>query len=96
MISRNPRIKAFIKHHSQIFWYIPEAKKETISDEFLLEHVINHCDIPAIMELFTIMGTEKAELIFRSLKGRRKNNIYPEYYNLFDLYFKRHVQAGTQ
>jgi len=88
---RNPKIKAFIKQHENLFWSTPADKKENISDELLVETILNYADLNAIKELFNIMGLEKVKLIFQSFKGRRRNNLYPEIYNFFRIYFKQHA-----
>jgi hypothetical protein len=81
--------RAFIRKHRDLFWYTPESEKENISDEFLLEHIINYADIPSIKELIKIMGFENAHRIFKSYTGRKKGNIYPEFYSLFSHYFEK-------
>jgi two-component SAPR family response regulator len=35
----NPEVKAFIRKHSSLFWYIPEDKKEEISPDVLVEFI---------------------------------------------------------
>jgi hypothetical protein len=91
MKQRNNALKNFIKQNSLLFWDTPEKFKTNISDELLLEQILNYADLNTIKEYFKIIGFENAREIFNNLKGRRKQNIYPEIYTLFSEYFKRYV-----
>lgn len=96
IVSHSIQLRDFIRENSHLFWYTPDDKKDEVSEEFIMEQVLNYCDLPTIKKFFDIVGIEKAHQIFNKLTGRRKNNIYPEIYNLFDGYFKRHAQRNTQ
>ena len=86
---RSREVKKFIDQHQNLFWYTPAKEKENISDELLLETILNYADLLTIKEFFKLMGIEKIKLIFQNLEGRKKGNIYPEIYHLFSEYFKR-------
>ncbi len=86
---RDKKLKQFIKDNQQLFWYTPENKKEEISDELLLEMVINYAELDKIKKLFKLMGLNNVRNILESLEGRKQNNIYPELYNFFKEYLKR-------
>lgn len=88
-ILRDKEIKQFIKENQQLFWYTPENKKEEISDELLLEMVINYSELDNILKLFNLMGLDRVEKTFKSFEGRKKNNIYPELFHFFKEYLKR-------
>lgn len=92
----SPEIKAFIRRHSSLFWYTPEDKKEDISEEFLVETILNYGDLKDINELITLLGKEKTALIFYSAKGRKKLNYYPEIYNFFNLFFNKYVSQHSK
>ncbi|MGC9352690.1 MAG: hypothetical protein ACP5D9_02565 [Mariniphaga sp.] len=87
----SPEIKAFIRKHSTLFWYIPEDKKEDISHEVLVEFILNYGSMDDVRELFRIMGIKKAAKVFFNAKGRRKLNYYPELYNYFKLFFEKYA-----
>ena len=36
---RTPELKAYIRKHNALFWYIPQEKKEEVSDELLIETI---------------------------------------------------------
>lgn len=86
---RSQEIKKFISEHQALFWYTPAMEKENISEELLLEHMLNYADLKTIKRLFALMGIQKVKAIFQNFKGRKKRNIYPEIYHLFSEYLKR-------
>src|SRR5690554_6064459 len=81
-------LQKYIKKHEALFWYIPQEKKKNISNELLLETILNYGTMGDVKELISVMGFEKVFTIFFSLKGRKKNIYYPEIYNYFSLLFK--------
>ena len=87
----SPEIKAYIHKHRELFWYTPEKEKENISEELLVETILNYGDMDAVKELFKVMGVENASTVFFGMQGRKKLNFYPEIYNFFSLYFKGHA-----
>jgi hypothetical protein len=88
-------LKKFIHKNSHLFWYTPSDKLDQMSDELILEHVLNYAELPTVKEYFSIVGLDKARDIFMNLKGRKKGNIYPEIYALFSTFFERHAQKHT-
>ncbi len=87
----SPEIKAFIQEHRSLFWYTPEDKKEDISEEFLVETILNYGDINTIKTLIRIIGVKEISQIFFNTAGRKKLNYYPEIYNFFFLLFSRYA-----
>ena len=91
-ISMNsPEVKEFIRQHSDLFWYTPEDKKEDIGPELLLETILNYGTLDDIRTLLKIWGIREAANVFYSAEGRKKLNYFPEIYNYFSLYFKKHA-----
>ena len=90
-MERVPEVKKFIEDHQELFWYSPAPKSETVSDELLVEMVLNYGTLEEVQSLFRITGIAWVAAIFRSMTGRKKLNIYPELYNFFNLYFDRYV-----
>ena len=86
---KEQQLKRFIKKHKHLFWYTPEKNKLEISDELLLENVLNYTELSTIQEYLNIVGINKAKTIFKKFKGRKKGNLYPEIYNFFSAYFDR-------
>ena len=89
---RTPEIKQFILQHSDLFWYIPQDKKEDISDDLLMETILNYGTLAEFKELEKLMGgARNLSIVFKGLDGRKITNYYPEVYNFFNLYFQRHA-----
>jgi hypothetical protein len=55
-MTNTPEIKQFIKENSSLFWWIKEDKKENISQEFLVETILNYGDIKSVKKLFELIG----------------------------------------
>jgi len=55
----SPEVKAFIRKHSNLFWYIPEDKKEDISEDVLVEFILNYGTLDDVTELLRILGIHK-------------------------------------
>jgi len=90
----NVEIKKFIRQHSNLFWYIPENKKEEISHELLLETILNYGTLEDFKELVSIIGMDTAYKIFKSSVGkseRRKGNYHELTLNFFSLLFEQYV-----
>ena len=87
----SPAVKEFIRKHSNLFWYIPEDKKEDISEDVLVEFILNYGTLDDVKELFRILGIHNVAQVFFSAKGRKKLNYYPEIYNYFSLFFNKHA-----
>jgi hypothetical protein len=92
----SPEVKAFIRRHSALFWYTPEDKKEEISEEFLVETILNYGDIDSVKELISILGINNiAKIFFNSIgkSERRKGNYHELTLNYFNLLFKSYAPA---
>ena len=95
-MKNTPEIKEFIKEHRNLFWYIPEEKKENISVESLIETILNYGSLKDCLLLIELIGVDKTLEILQNAKGRKKNNFYPEIYNFFTLYLNRRAQRNIK
>jgi len=91
MSTNTPQIKQFIKENSSLFWYTPESEKENISNELLVETILNYGDLNTVKKLIITLGMQTTANVFLNMQGRKKMNFYPEIYNFFSLYFKRYA-----
>jgi hypothetical protein len=90
----NPAIIEFIHQNSDLFWYTPEDKKESISDEILLETILNYGDLNAVKQLLSLWGINQTAIRFEKLinkSDRRKGNFHELTLNFFKEFFKRHA-----
>jgi hypothetical protein len=92
---RSEALKDFIREYAVLFWYSPEDKAETVSDELLVETILNYGDMDAVRKLFRVMGIKKvASIFFNSInKSERSRNNYHELtLNYFTLLFNHYAQ----
>jgi hypothetical protein len=92
---RSEALKDFIREHAVLFWYSPDDKAETVSDELLVETVLNYGDMHTVRRLLKIMGLKKvASIFFYSINKseRSKNNYHELALNYFTLLFNRYAQ----
>jgi len=92
--AHNQQLKAFIREHSSLFWYTPEDKKEEISNEYLVETILNYGSLDAVVQLFNLLGIRKVASIFFNtinLSKRRKANYHEITINYFTLVFKKYA-----
>ena len=90
-MERTSEIKKFIEDHQELFWYSPAPKSETVTDELLVETILNYGTMKDVQELFNIVNVANVASIFRGMTGRKKLNIYPELYNYFNFYFDKYA-----
>ena len=88
---RTEALKNFIRENGSLFWYTPEDKGEKVTDELLVETMLNYGTLDQIKELFQLMGIQTAAEVFRNMTGRKKLNYFPAIWNYFDLYFDKYA-----
>ena len=88
---RSAEVKKFIDDHGYLFWYSPAPKSETVSDELLVESMLNYGTWEEVHNMFNIMGLKKTASVFWGMTGRKKLNFFPEIHNYFTLYFAKYA-----
>jgi hypothetical protein len=91
---RSKEVKQFIRRYASLFWYSPENKEDTVSDELLVETILNYGDMEAVKQLFNVMGIKKVSSIFFNTinkSERSKNNYFELTRNYFTLLFNRYA-----
>lgn len=72
-----------------MFWGIGHI--ENLSNESIVEHILNYGDFADVQELMNILGKKTvAQIFFKQIKKRR-NNYFPNITHYFKLYFKKHA-----
>jgi hypothetical protein len=92
---RTQAIKDFIREYDYLFWYTPEDKTEMVTDELLVETILNYGDLDAVRKLFAVFGLNNCATVFFNAitKSERSANNYLEIpRNYFKLYFNRYAQ----
>jgi len=62
----------YIEAHKSLFWYTPEDKKKDISDQLLLETILNYGTMDDCRQLFNIMGINHAADVFSLRRGVKR------------------------
>jgi len=91
---RSIELKNYIKERQYLFWYSPSPKAETVSDELLVEIVLNYGSMDDVRTLFSVMSLNAvAKIYFDSINKseRRKNNYHELTRNYFTLFFNRYA-----
>ena len=88
---RTSELKTFILKHNTLFWHIPQDKKEDVSDEYLIETIMNYGTLEDFKELEMVMGHTAISSVFMNLEERKRGNYFPEIYNFFYLYFSKYA-----
>ena len=81
----------FIDKHRALFWYTPEERKRAVSDELLVETILNEGTLDDFRELKSILTPRRLAHVFFSAVGRKANNYYPEIRNFFSLVLKQYA-----
>lgn len=79
----------FIKKRKYLFWYVKNPEK--VSDEALVEAVLNLGDWDDVQKLIDLLGIKQVAEIFESKAFVQRSNYRPEVKNYFKLYFSKHA-----
>ena len=86
-------LKEFIKKRRYLFWYIKDPVNN-LSEESVIEHILNYGDWNDAQEMIKIMGMKKVAKIF-SEKSKKspmgRCNYKPKTIHYFDLYFNKYA-----
>jgi len=92
--NRSPELKKYIEDRQNLFWYSPSPKSETVSDELLVEIILNYGSMDDVRNLFSVMSiNDAAKIFFNSINKSdiRKGNYHELTINYFTLYFNRYA-----
>lgn len=92
----SPEIQQFILEHKELFWYTPEDKKVEISEELLIETLMNYGTLDDIRKLFNILGKEHVANVFFGLEGRKRLNYFPEIHHFFSLVLRKYAPGNSK
>ena len=94
MTQQKPEILSLIKENRHLFWYTAEKDLNKISNEFLVETILNYGDMDAVRKLIGTLGKKQTADIFFGITGKseRRAANFPEIVrNFFSMYFKKYV-----
>lgn len=81
-----------MKARPYLIWYVKDF--ENISEEAVVEAVLNYGDFDDVKKLISILGMKRIARIFRKYAGRRRSNYRPEIKSYFKLYFKKYASPA--
>lgn len=87
-------IGSFVKEKPYLFWYIKDLEK--LSNESVVEHVLNYGDFNDFKRIIEILGLENVAEIFRKQASKERNNYRPEVKNYFTLYFNKYAPRDSK
>ena len=64
-----------IDKHKSLFWYIPEAEKQNISDALLVERILNDGTLDDYRELVATLGGKRVAEVFSQRQVTRSRTI---------------------
>ena len=82
-------LQEFIKQKPYLIWYVKDFDR--LSEESIVEHVLNYGDWDDVQEIIKILGMEKIAKIFRIKSVQPRSNYRPEIKNYFQLYFNKYA-----
>lgn len=82
-------IKNFVKRRLYLFWYIDDV--EHLSEEAIVEGVLNYGDFEDIKKLISILGLKRVARIFKKQLKHKRVNYDDKIINYFKLYFDKYA-----
>ena len=80
------RLQDIFKKKPYLAWDVKNPKK--LSDEAVLERVLNYGDWEDVQELIKIKGKKEAAQLFKKTLSKKRTNYDPAIAHYFSLYFK--------
>lgn len=79
----------FARKNKEIFWDTRDF--DTLSEEKILERILNFGSLAAVRILMELMGKKRATSIFLAQTSKRRNNYKPEIKNLFTIILSKYA-----
>lgn len=83
-------VRDIIKKKPYLIWYTKSY--DSLSDEVVVEAVLNYGDWDDVQELIKTLGIKKTAKIFRKQINNFRTNYRSEVKNYFKLYFDKHAK----
>lgn len=82
-------IHRILKKKPYLSWYVSEVNQ--LSEESVVEHVLNYGNWEDVQELIKIDGIKKIASLFTKTQQKKRSNYSKPIANYFTLYFQRHA-----
>lgn len=80
-----------IQKNKHLFWYIKKESLYNISDDVLVEFIINYGEMEAVKELIQVLGMENLKKVYKNITGKRVGNYLPASLHFLKLIVERFV-----
>ena len=94
-LKNQKKIQEFIRENSELFWYIKDDEKKNISEEFLVETILNFGNIKSTWKLFKLLSIRKVAGIFYHQLEKKRHNYLKLTEHFFRIYFERNVRKSA-
>jgi len=95
METREEKLKAFLEENKDLFWHFDKTKLQQLSDDVIVEYILNYGDEISVKNLLEIMGINHvAQVFYKNVSPDRRINYFTPVVHFFDLYFKRHASRN--
>ncbi len=81
-------LKDVVKKNKVLFWDIAEDSLGTLSDEAIIERIINYGDFDLFKDLFANTDFSNLRNIFKKLINKKRSNIRPAASNYLKVFLK--------
>jgi len=81
-------VQDIIRKKPYLAWYVKNV--ENLSDESVLEHVLNYGNWQDVQTFIKIKGLESTKNLFNETLMEKRNNYKDNIKHYFNLYFNRH------
>lgn len=80
-----------LEKYSDLFWYFDKSRLSEMSDEVMVEFILNYGTLQAVRELLDCLGTDKVAQIFSISIKKKRDNFLPQVKNYFTMLFEKHA-----
>ncbi|MBI3261330.1 hypothetical protein HYZ64_03115 [Candidatus Berkelbacteria bacterium] len=82
-------LREFVQSRAYLFWSVKDLS--LLSDEAIVEQLLNYGDFDDVQTLCSLMGVQKVARIFTQQSQRRRTNYSPALKQFFRLYFQQYA-----
>lgn len=76
------------KSNKSLFWDIPEGKISDLSNEAVIERLVNYGDFDTFKKIFQVMNIEVLVDVFKTILNKKRSNIRPAAANYVKIFIK--------
>lgn len=87
-------VNSIIKNKPYLAWYIKDPNK--LSDESVLEHVLNYGDWDDVQQFIKIKGFSETTKLFNKSLNKKRSNYSSAIKSFFYRYFNNHVKKHSK